>query len=643
MCGIAGYYHPDRRPPSREILECMTRAIAYRGPDGEGYHLEPGLGLGHRRLSIIDLGGGQQPLYNEDQTVVTVFNGEIFNYLELREELVAKGHRFRTHSDTEVIVHGWEEWGRGVLDRLNGQFAIALWDARQRRLLLARDRLGIRPLFWARAPDGALVFGSEMKVLWNYPGLSAEIDGEGLGQLFTLWVNVPPRTVFRGVQELAPGQWMELGDHGLSAGTYWRLDYPGPHDYPDRPLSHWVEGLRAQIHEAVRLQLRADVPVATYLSGGIDSAVISTVAKRQLAGPLLSFSLAFEDPHFDERAEQEQMVAWLGTEHHVIEVGESAIAADFPRVIELAERPMLRTAPAPLLRLAGLVRQSGIKVVLTGEGADEILGGYSVFREDKVRRFWARQPASRLRPLLLGSLHPEAQRGGMASAFWNAFFKKGLTETDHRYYSHLIRWRNTAQLQSLFTPAWRERLGSFEQHLASLDAYLNPERMRWAPLCRAQYLETALFLPGYLLSAQGDRLMMGQSIEGRFPFLDHHLVEYAATIPPKYKLRGLREKYVLKEAYRGLLPATVVDRPKQPYRAPISRCFLPEQPGPASAALRPEALAETGYFDPASVAQLLHKAARAPGGRLSDRDDMALAGLASLQLLHRRFVQRSPA
>lgn len=638
MCGIAGFYHRGGRPVPLEILERMTRAAGYRGPDGEGYHHRPGLGLGHRRLSIIDLFGGRQPMTNEDGSIVIVFNGEIFNYLELREQLLGLGHRFATKSDTEVIVHGYEEWGRDVLDHLNGQLALALWDARERKLLLARDRLGIRPLFYADAPDGAFVFGSEMKVLFSYPGLRAELDGEGLGQILTFWVNIPPRTIFRGVHELAPGEWLEVDPAGQRRGTYWRPSYPDAADYEDRPLASWVDGLRGHLHEAIRLQLRADVPVAAYLSGGIDSSVIATEVKRAHGVDLITFSVAFDDPRFDERHYQRRMVDFLGTHHHQVEVDEALIGHDFSRVVALAERPMLRTAPAPLLRLAGRVREQGIKVVLTGEGADEILAGYGIFREDKVRRFWARQPDSTWRPRLLQALHREAQRDGMAAAFWTAFFKTGLTETDHRYYSHLIRWRNSAQLWSLFTPEWRERLGSFEQHLAALDAYVSPDLLRWDPLCRAQYLETALFLPGYLLSTQGDRLMMGQSIEGRFPFLDHHLVEFAATIPPKHKLRALAEKKVLKEAYRSALPTEIVDRPKQPYRASISQCFQPWRDNEAAHLLRREAMAASGYFTPDRAEALLAKAARTPGGRLSDRDDMGLVAMASLQLLHRHFL-----
>ncbi|MFO0726322.1 MAG: asparagine synthase (glutamine-hydrolyzing) [Myxococcota bacterium] len=638
MCGIAGYLHPDPRPSPRAWLERMAARLAHRGPDGEGFHQEPHLGLAHRRLSIIDLEGGHQPMTSVDGDRVVSFNGEIFNYLELRQTLIERGHRFQTQSDTEVLLAGHAEWGRDLLLHLNGQFAFALWDRPRRTLLLARDRLGIRPLFWTEAPGGVLVFASEMKALFDYPGVQAALDPEGLGQILSLWVNIPPRTPFLGIQELEPGAYLEFGPAGRRQARYWHLSFPDAGQHEERPLGAWAQDLRDTLGDAVRLQLRADVPVATYLSGGLDSAVIASLAAPQVSGRLTSFSVGFDDPHFDERAHQAVMVDRLRTDHHSIVVDAARIGAGFSEVVRWAERPLLRTAPVPLLDLAGLVRAQGIKVVLTGEGADELFAGYSIFREDKVRRFWARQPTSRARPLLLSTLHPEAQRGRSSLAMWTAFFKRGLTETGHRYYSHRLRFENTWLLRTLLRSAWQERLGTLEQHLASLDAYIHPDFLRWEPLSRAQYLESVLFLPGYLLSSQGDRLMMGRSIEGRFPFLDHRVVELAARIPPKLKLRGLREKHILKEAFQDLVPASILERDKQPYRASITRCFLPDQPHEAALELRPESILARGYFEPDAVAGLLDKAGRAPGGRLSDRDDMALAVIASVQLLDRHFL-----
>ncbi|MGH8177356.1 MAG: asparagine synthase (glutamine-hydrolyzing), partial [Steroidobacter sp.] len=565
MCGIAGIWHQDKRPVDAAALRRMTSALTHRGPDEEGFHEEPGLGLGHRRLSIIDLSTGQQPLCNEDGTVWVAFNGEIFNYVELRADLEKRGHVFKTHSDTETIVHLYEEKGLDFVDDLNGQFAIALWDRGRRRLVLVRDRVGIRPLFHTTLPDGAVLFGSEMKALFAHGAVRAEIDPIAVGQIASLWVTVPPRTSFKNVQELGPGRMLVLEGERRTERRYWRHSFPGEHEYEEKSLEHWQEQVRETLHDSVRLQLRSDVPVATYLSGGLDSSILTALVKRHHINDLTTFSVGFSDARFDEREYQRQMVEHLQTDHRQIEVDGADIGRAFTDVVWFSERPMMRTAPAPLLRLAGLVRNSGIKVVLTGEGADEIFAGYNVFREDKVRRFWARNPGSHWRPNLLSSLYRYIERDAKAEAFWRAFFRKGLENTSDPYYSHRIRWQNTGQMNRFFAPDLRAQMQSEEAMMGELESYLDPARASWHPLCRAQYLEMTLFMSCYLLSSQGDRMMMGHSVEGRVPFLDHRLIELAARIPPKFKMRGLNEKYILKQSFADVLPAAVTNRPKQPY------------------------------------------------------------------------------
>jgi asparagine synthase (glutamine-hydrolysing) len=559
--------------------------------------------------------------------------------VELRDELRKKGHRFVTHSDTEVIVHGYAEWGAGVLDHLNGQFAIAVWDKPNRKLLLARDRVGIRPLFYATAPDGSLIFASEMKALLRHPGMRAEIDPQGISQIFTFWVNVPPRTVFKGIQELPAGHYLIATPEGMRTAAYWKHRFPDAKDYEDKPLEHWTERLREILFDSTTLQLRADVPVAAYLSGGLDSSIITALVKQNHNPGLITFSVAFADKAFDERSYQMQMVDFLKTDHRLIEVDYGDIGKAFSDVMYYAEKPMIRTAPAPLMSLSGLVRKNGIKVVLTGEGSDEIFGGYNIYREDKVRRFWAQNPESKWRPLLISSLYHYVNKNPSAQVFWRAFFKKGLTDTRNPYYSHLIRWGNTAQLKSLFTPAFRERMGSEEALMPELDAFVDKDMMRWHPLCRAQYLEMVLFMSGYLLNSQGDRMMMGNSIEGRFPFLDHRVIEFAATIPPKYKIKVLNEKYILKKAYEKLLPAEIVNRPKTPYRAPISRCFMDEKANLGASLLATEKIREFGYFEPDQAAKLVAKAKKNVDGNISERDEMAMVAMVSTQLLHEHFIR----
>jgi asparagine synthase (glutamine-hydrolysing) len=635
MCGITGILHPDGRVPDAEVMARMTRMLTHRGPDEEGFYQNPGIAFGHKRLSIIDLSGGQQPMHNEDRTVWTVFNGEIFNYIELREALQKKGHVFYSHSDTEVIVHLYEEYGERFVEHLNGQFAIAVWDIPRRRLVLTRDRVGIRPLFYSKRSDGTLIFASEMKSLFAYPGVERAIDPAGLAQTTMLWVSIPPRTLFKGIEELGPGRTMVAEDGQVRTFQYWKHRFPDAGEFENRPLDHWASRLREILYDSTQLQLRSDVPVAAYLSGGIDSSITCALVKKYHNNALITFSVGFKDERFDERPYQMQMVKHLGTDHRMIEVGYDDIGDDFANVIWNAERPMMRTAPAPLLALSRLVRESGIKVVLTGEGADEIFGGYNIFKEDKVRRFWARNPESAFRPLALSKLYGYIQRDAQAESFWRLFFRKGLEDTGNPYYSHAIRWNNSLQMRRFLHPDLRASFPSDEEIFADLKAYLDPEMARWHPLNRAQYLEMALFMSCYLLNSQGDRMMMGNSIEGRFPFLDHRLIEFAATIPPKYKINGLTEKYVLKKAYEDLVPPSIVNRPKKPYRAPIAACFKGKSL--AARLIQPEALERSGLANTPVFGKLMAKAGD-DGRGLSEREEMAVAIVTSMQLIHHQFI-----
>lgn len=637
MCGITGIFHPknERQTVKTPILEKMIDSLHHRGPDENGLFVKDNIGLGQSRLSIIDLSTGKQPIFNEKRDICIVFNGEIYNYVELREDLLKRGHTFYTTSDTEVIVHLYEEYGKQCLDHLNGQFAIALWDEKNKELLLARDRVGIRPLYYSILGDGTLLFGSEMKSIFQYPGLTPEMDPAGLSQVFTLWVNIPPATVFKGINELPPGHFMTVSPRGVKIERYWQYEYPGEKEYDDRPMEYYTQRLRELLYDAVTLRLRADVPVAAYLSGGIDSSIITALVKKHHNNDLMTFSVAFQDEAYDERTYQEEMVRFLDTDHRVVEADYGKIGDNFSDVVKFAEKPMIRTAPAPLYILSGLVRENGIKVVLTGEGADEMFGGYNIFKEDKIRRFWAESPQSKIRPRMLLSLYPYIARDARTDLFWQAFFKKGLTDTGHKYYSHLIRWNNTSQIKRFFNPSYSEAFDN-ERIFAELDAYVNPDMMRWHPLCRAQYLEKTLFMSGYLLSSQGDRMMMGHSIEGRFPFLDHRVVEFAGAIPPKYKIKLLNEKHILKKAYEDILPERVVNRDKQPYRAPIYQCFTGRD-NLSTEVLKRERLEKFGFFNADNVAKLMDRFEKSEGKNVSARDDMALVGIVSLQLLNHHF------
>jgi asparagine synthase (glutamine-hydrolysing) len=626
----------------------MIAALRHRGPDEFGTYVDRVAGLAHARLSIIDLLTGQQPLSNEDETLWIVFNGEIFNYVELRTELMDLGHAFKTSSDTEVIVHAYEAWGDRCVERFNGQFALAIWDSRRRRLFLARDRLGVRPLYYAVASDRFL-FASEVKAIFTDPSVPREIDPAGIDMVFTFWTTLSPVTPFASVRELPAGHTMTVDVSTgttpiLSSRAYWTPSYGSGSERP-MSLMEAAEGLREKLEIATRLRmLRADVPVGSYLSGGIDSSVVAAIGRRVKEGVFRTFSLRFADEEFDETEYQHLMAGRLESEHAEIVCDRSDIGLIFPEVVAHAERPILRAAPAPLYLLSRLVRDSGFKVVLTGEGSDEMLAGYDIFREAKVREFWAREPSSTTRPLLLERLYPYLARSPVsARAIARKFFGDGLDQRGALGFSHHPRWKSAAALKRLFAPSLRASLRHVDAE-ADLLADLPREFTSWDLVSRAQYLEVRTLLSGYLLSSQGDRMLMANSVEGRFPFLDVDVVNYCNALPSTYKLHVLDEKHVLKRAVADLVPAEILDRPKQPYRAPDAPSFLgADAPSYVEDVLAPSRIEEAGIFDPAGIASLLAKCRaakeRAP---LSNADNMAFVGVLSTQLLWEQFVRSRP-
>lgn len=645
MCGIAGYLGmPVARADPQRLLASMIAAIAHRGPDGLGFHLDDGVGLAHARLSIIDLATGDQPMSSPDATVWTVFNGEIFNFIALRARLESQGHVFRTRSDTEVIVHLYQRHGDAFVEHLNGQFAIALWDATRRRLVLARDRLGIRPLHYTRA-QGALWFASEPAALFAALPGHARLDPLGLAQAFTLWAPMDPDTVWQGVSTLPPGHLLAIEADGRERlQRYWDWTFPTATDTarPWRDIDHAAGELRERLVDAVRLQLRADVPVGAYLSGGLDSSGIAALVRTATDTPLRTFSIAFDQPEFDESAHQQAMVRHLGTDHSTLRIDAQAIGAAFERFVAHAGTPVLRTAGVPLMLLADEVRRQGCRVVLTGEGADEVFGGYDLFKEAKVRRFWARQPGSVARPKLLGRLYGYLDSSPSANpAFAAAFFGQGMEHIDRPVFAHVPRWTTSARALAFLAPELRAALAGFDP-LALVESRLPPAAWEWAPLARDQYVEARTLLPGYLLASQGDRAAMAASIEGRYPFLDHTLVEFANRLPPQWKIHGLSEKHVLRKALADLLPAGILARTKQPYRAPDSRSFFcgGRPLDYVAAAFDRDAIRATGLFDADAVARLY---AKARAGRTTGfADNQAFTGILSTQLLARGLLSCAP-
>jgi asparagine synthase (glutamine-hydrolysing) len=635
MCGIAGVFvGAGAPPPGLEDLRRMVAMLGHRGPEGHGLYRDRRVGLAHARLSLVDLEGGFQPLRNSDGSLWLVFNGEIFNYLELRRQLLDLGHQFYTQGDGEVVIHAFEQWGTRAWAMLNGQFAFALWDAKCSRLWLVRDRLGIVPLVWA--PLGrVVVFASEAKAVFAGGHLTPSLDPAALAETFVTWSVNSPVTVFAGLRMVNPGTALSL-DEALvpHEHRYWQPD-PHRHDLSGLSPDQAADQLEDHLRRAVALRLRADVPVGCYISGGLDSAVVGALARRDGATPPETFGIHFADPRYDEGHQQRQVVDHLGTRHHDFTCDDAAIRDALPDVVWHCEAPMLRTSPVPLFLLSARVAQAGLKTVLTGEGADEFLAGYTIFKEDQIRRFWARQPLSRLRPQLLSRIHHYI--GGeetRSSALWRSFFTKDLEQTDHPFYSHLVRWANTGWTLRLLAPDLRKGFDSVAM-MARLAAGMPPGWADWDPLTRAQWTEVQSFMTPWLLSCQGDRVAMAHGIEARYPFLDPNLVDWCLALPKRHKLLGLKDKLVLRRVAARLLPREVWQRPKQPFRAPIGRpLFGPGSPWPETLLHRLGSMPEV---DAAAARQLVEKARRQQGVLVGEREEMGLVGLLTLMLLGHQF------
>ncbi|MBN2106600.1 MAG: asparagine synthase (glutamine-hydrolyzing) [Deltaproteobacteria bacterium] len=638
MCGLAAIYAKYNSGRNFAVT-CgrMIAALRYRGPDQTGLYCSSTAALAHARLSIIDLTTGAQPIHNEDQSVWIVLNGEIYNYLELRKVLERKGHRFYTNTDTEVIVHSYEENGIECLKDFNGQFAFALWDTAKQRLFCARDRLGICPLFYAQH-DGMYLVASEIKALTAAGILpSPEIDLRALDQVFTLWTTLPGGTIFKNIYEVKPGHVLIIDKRAHRQHRYWDIPFVPAEALAGKPLDALCEEMMALLMDATRLRLRADVPVGAYLSGGLDSSGITALIARHFNPQVQTFGIRFQERDFDEGDYQNLMAEHLGVEHRELAADNELIAEAFPAVVWHAEKPLLRTAPVPMFLLARFVQQQGIKVVCTGEGADEVFGGYDIFREALVRRFIARQPHSAVRPLLLEQLYPQIFKNERQKAAFRNFILQHASDMGSPLSSHLIRWENTSRIKRFFSKELTDTVGScsaIEQCAQQLPEDFHKRDM----LSRAQYLEDTIFLSGYLLSSQGDRMAMAHSVEIRPPYLDHRLFEFMSGVEPHWKVLGIHEKHLLKKVFRGMLPASITQRTKHPYRAPIQQSFnAAARSGYVRDLLSEQELNKNKFFDHSKVQALLKKVAA--GASTSETEGMALVGLLSTQLLYQQFIQ----
>lgn len=641
MCGIAGICRLGGSTKiSLDTLMRMTGALRHRGPDETGIYIDDGVGLGHARLSIIDLAGGIQPIHNEDETLWIIYNGEVFNYVELRKELIEKGHRFYTNSDTEVIVHLYEEYGVECLGLLNGQFALAIWDSRRQSMLLARDRMGIRPLHYTEH-NGMLIFSSEIKSIFQHKEVERKIDALAMEQIFTCWTTLPGRTVFKGIHELQPGHYMTISRGKVSINKYWDIPYYEKADWINLSPNEISEKAHDILHEAVRIRLRADVPVASYLSGGLDSSGLTSLVVKNFNKDVRTFGIRFEEDAYDEGTHQQQMVSYLQAKHCEINATNEKIGEALPDVLWHSEKPLLRTSPIPLYLLSKLVKESGLKVVLTGEGADEVFGGYNIFRESKIRKFWSSQPHSKKRADLIGYLYPYIFQNHSLKSTLQQFFAKGLDKFADPLFSHIIRWGNTSRIKTFFSQELKDEIGEYDT-FEEIKQRLPDDYNKRDSLAKAQYLEMSIFMSNYLLSSQGDRMAMANSVEIRLPYLDINIVDFMAQVPPKWKILGLNEKHILKKAFKGILPDTITTRSKHPYRAPIAQSLLNGTAADyTDEMLSEKCLSNTGLFDVEKTGHLLNKIKRT--GRAGEMESMALVGIVSSQLIHRQFIEDYPS
>jgi len=636
MCGIAGIFHlRNHHDVSLESIKRMINVLRHRGPDESGIYLDDYVGLGHTRLSILDLSKGLQPIYNEDKTLWIIYNGEVFNYIELKDYLIKKGHHFYTNTDTEVILHLYEEYGSSCLDKLNGQFAFAIWDFRNKELFLARDRVGICPLYYT-LQNGSFIFGSEIKSIFMMENICREIDPLAINQMFTYWTNLPCKSVFKNINELPPGHYLKISKNQVIIKRYWDVYFSPPDEQSDLSIEYICNKIQELLIDAIRVRLRSDVPVGCYLSGGLDSSIITSLVVNNFNNTVKTFGLRFKETKFDEGDFQDIIVSSLKSKHSYIVVSNEMISSALDKVLWHTETPLLRTAPVPLFLLSNLVNKDGFKVVLTGEGADEVFGGYNIFREAKVRNFWAKQPNSEIRGLLIGRLYPYVFDNSKTRAIQSSFFANGLEKSNDPFFSHHIRWKNTSRIKTFLSDEFKA-FNNINNDYDELKQILPESFEKWDFLAKAQYLEMKLFLSNYLLSSQGDRVSMANSVEIRVPYLDHRIIEFMGQIPSKWKIKGLNEKYILKKSFKEILPDKIVNRPKHPYRAPIRESLLYNNMFEYFQEMLSECTIKSfGMFDVNKVKKLLNKFHTMKN--LGESENMALIGILSSQIVYDKFI-----
>lgn len=618
MCGIAGIVSLEGKPVFEQELRNMCSAIAHRGPDDEGFYFQTGVGLGMRRLSIIDLDSGRQPVSNEDGTVWVVFNGEIYNFQELRQQLKGRGHVFSTHGDTETIVHLYEEYGNHCVDHLRGMFAFALWDERHKRLLVARDRLGIKPLYYAEI-GGRILFASELKSILQLPEVGRSFNWSAVSHLFSFLSTPPTEAIVDGVHKLEPGHLLTASPGGTPViERYWELSFEP--DY-GKEEDYFVEHVRGLLEESVRLHMVSDVPLGAFLSGGIDSSSIVATAARLTDAPLKTFSIGFSEPDYNELEYARVVAKRFRTEHHELTLGPDSL----DRLEDLAwhlDEPFGDSSAIPTFMVSKLAAQS-VKVVLSGDGGDELFAGYDKYLVEKRERGYTPLPAL-IRTVLgtIGRTMPDGMRGR------NLLRHMSLAGAE-RYLDACTLFRRD-DMKKLFRPDVFKLLAPYEPWRAKA-AYMESGERHW--LSNLQGLDVNNYLPLDILT-KVDRMSMAHSIETRVPLLDHKLVEFAATIPPEMNLRGGTSKYVLKRAMKGILPERIINRPKKGFAVPLGYWFRGKLGSYVRDLLLGESARRRGFFNAPYIEDLVAQHER--GRNL----DLQLWTLISFELWARVFLDR---
>lgn len=631
MCGIAGLYESDFGADRLAVLKRMLARIEYRGPDEMGYYIDDRAALGTARLSIVDAAGGSQPLADASERYWIAFNGEIYNYRELGAQLRSLGHRFATAADTEVALYAWIAWGSSALARFNGPFALAIYDRLSGSLMLARDRFGKRPLYYSRLV-GAIAFASEMKCLLECAPLDFQFDVQQLASIFRTWTPIDAQSGFKSVLQVPAGTFLTVNGRSTELHSYTTLTFGGAE--PGLEEQEGKERVYQALRASVQRRVCADHDVGVYISGGLDSAIIARLVAEHARGSIKSFSIAFEDSELDESDEQRAIASFLGCDHRTLVIGDSEIVETFPQALWHAEVPVFRTAFVPMFLLSRLVRDRGLKVVLTGEGADEVFLGYDIFKETLLRQAWSHIEApARLARLRL--LYPYLKHFGPENqAALYGYFEQFARRPDTQLFSHELRFQGSGLATRLLHPQG----GGLRPLLDSIAAA--GERYEgYSGIQRAQWLEFKTLLGGYLLSTQGDRMALAHGVENRCPFLDSDVVALGGAVNLRFD-DGFNEKYILKRAFAGELPAWVLSRNKQPYRAPDAAPFLRHKPAYLEKIQSESELRKIEVLDSRSCAAFVARVSAKPVQDITPAENQAFLFLLSTALLHGQFCCR---